>query len=548
MSQKANTLKYLYFLLLIFLVFSIFQLFLSSKTNNIIPANLEYSPYPDTLHLLASDNLTAISPYEAIFADDVFLINQVYQGLVKLDNHMVEVPDLAKYWIVDSAHTKYTFYLKKNQLFHNGEIVYADDVVESLEYFLKNKKDSYIRPYFKVIKGAEEFWEGKSPHVEGIRRESPYKLSFVLYHPYIPFLKLLSLPEAKIMPASILRKDKVNLDDYPIGSGAYFIKEKTKSNILLEAFNWDERKGASVNIKYFQIWIDEKIISDRFEKNDFDISYGHVRELRDPTNLFDMFQSPSLSLTFLGINYKKSPTDNKNIRKALFYGIDQNKVREAYGSIASPVNFYCPLNLPRDIESFPIQHYDYSTAETFLNKALEQLNLNHIPKLLIAIDSTLYSNVIANVVLQDLDSLGIPYNVNYYSDLSLEDEAKLIQKNNLFLFGWYMDVPDPEYFFDVLFNSKQSTNFMQYSNDIVDSLLHESYSNKHLENRLKSYVKIEKILMDDVPIVPLLNDYEDVLYKKSLNNVMFNRIGIVGLDLSKVQINIDARQKHLAHL
>ena len=89
---------------------------------------------------------------------------------------------------------------------------------------------------------------------------------------------------------------------------------------------------------------------------------------------------------------------------------------------------------------------------------------------------------------------------------------------------------------------------MQYSNDIVDSLLHESYSNKHLENRLKSYVKIEKILMDDVPIVPLLNDYEDVLYKKSLNNVMFNRIGIVGLDLSKVQINIDARQKHLAHL
>lgn len=548
MNRKANTLKSLYLLILIFLVISIVKVIHSTKTNDSATTFVDYLPYSDTLHILARDNLTAVSPYEAIFADDVFLINQVYQGLVKLDNHMVEVPDLAKYWTVDSQHTKYTFYLKRNQLFHNEEVVHTDDVIESLEYFLKNKKDSYIRPYFKVIKGAVEFWEGKSPHVEGIIRESPYKISFILQHPYIPFLKLLSLPEAKIMPASVLRKEGINLDDYPIGSGAYLIKEKTKSNILLEAFDWDKRKGTSVYIKYFQVWLDEEIITNRFEKNNFDISYSHVRELKDPTNLFDKFQSPSLSLTFLGINYQRPPTDNKNVRKALFYGIDQNKVREEVRSIANPVNFYCPLNLPRDVESFPIKQYDYSKAKTFLNNALEHLNSNGIPKLLIAIDSTLYSNVITNVVLKNLDSLGIPYDVNYYSDLSLEDEAKLIQKNNLFLFGWYMDVPDPEYFFDVLFNSKQSTNFTQYSNNIVDSLLTECYSNRHLENRLKSYVKIEKILMDDVPIVPLLNDYEDIVFKRSLNNVMFNRIGIVGLDLSKVQINIETHQKLLARL
>jgi ABC-type transport system substrate-binding protein len=535
-------------LILIFLVFAIIQILQFGKTTDSNKATVEYVPYPDTLHFLGSDNLTALSPYEAIFADDVFLINQVYQGLVKLDNHMLEIPELAEFWEVDSAHLQYTFFLKKDQYFHNGEIVTADDVIGSLEYFLKNKSDSYIRPYFKVIKGAEDFWQGKNTHVEGIKKESPFVVSFFLKHPYIPFLKLLSLPEAKIMPVSILRKKGISLNDYPIGSGSYFIKDKSKSSILLEAFNWEERKSRSVNVKYFQIWLDEKEIVDRVNKNNFDISYSYVRSIIDSTDQFEIFQTPSLSLTFMGINYQKYPTSNKNIRKALFYGINQDEVREEFGSIASPVNFYCPLNLPRDMESINILRYDYNKAKTFLNAAVRQLNSDLIPKMNVAVDSTLYSNVITNVILKNLDSLGIPYNVNYYSDLSLEKEAELLSNNNLFVFGWYMDVPDPEFFFDVLFNSTQPMNLIRYSNNLVDSLLNTSYSNKHLDDRLRAYVKIEKILMDDVPIVPLLNDYEEIIYRKSLNNVMFNRIGIVGLDLSKIQINVETHHNILAQI
>lgn len=546
--KKTYTLKFLYILILILLVFAIIQVLQFTKTTDKNKTTVEYVPYSDTLHFLASDNLTSLSPYEAIFADDVFLINQVYQGLVKLDNYMVEIPELAEYWEVDSAHVHYTFYLKKNQYFHNGEIVTADDVIGSLEYFLKNKSDSYIRPYFKVIKGAEEFWRGKIPHVEGIKKESPFIVSFFLKHPYIPFLKLLSLPEAKIMPVSILREKGIRLNDHPIGSGAYVIKNKSKSNILLEAYNWEERKGYSVNVKYFKIWLDDKEIHNRIDKNNFDISYSYVRSVIDSNNQFEVFQTPSLSLTFMGINYQKYPTNNRNIRKALFYGINQHEVREEFGSDASPVNFYCPLNLPRDAESIHIQQYEYNKAKTFLNAAVRQLNSDRIPKVNVAVDSTLYSNVITNVIFRNLDSLGIPYNVNYYSDLSLEKEAEVLRNNNLFVFGWYMDVPDPEFFFDVLFNSTQPMNLIQYSNDLVDSLLNKSYLNKHLDDRLRSYVKIEKILMEDVPIVPLLNDYEEIIYRKSLNNVVFNRIGIVGLDLSKIQIKIETQKNILASI
>ena len=108
-----------------------------------------------------------------------------------------------------------------------------------------------------------------------------------------------------------------------------------------------------------------------------------------------------------------------------------------------------------------------------------------------------------------------------------------------------MDVPDPEYFFDVLFNTHQPTNLMGYSNAVVDSLLAESYSSQHLEKRLQTYIEIERILMEDVPIVALMNDYEKIIFRNSLKNVMFNRLGIVGLDLSKIRVQKENDQGNL---
>lgn len=542
MFPRKNILKYIYLILFVFFLISIYQVLNPpQRDSNIIASSKYYSSF-DTLHILISPNVTTTSPFDALYADDVFLINQVYQGLVKLDIHSLEAPDISKYWTVDSNNTRYTFYLRENQLFHNGDTVRADDVVASLEYFLKHKTDSYIRPYFKVLKGINEFWEGKTLHIAGIQKTSPLEVTFLLKHPYIPFLKLLSLPEAKIMPESILVQEGIDLNEHSIGSGPYLINHKTDSTILLQAYRWEQRKDSLVGVKYFKIWTDGNSTFKRFENRNFDISFSHVKEFADTTDQFDIYQIPSLTLNFLGINCQKFPTDNKALRKGLSYGIDQDKVRTEYGSESNHVNFYCPLNLPRDSETFPIPKFDRAQAENFLNIACDELNSDEIPGLSIAVDSTLTSNTITDVILRDLDSLGIRYELNYYSDLNLDEEAEFLSNNNLFLFGWYMDVPDPEFFFDVLFNSRQSINFMQYSNPEVDSMLEESYSNSHLDERLRTYVRIEKFLMDDAPIVPLMNDLEEVVYRVVLENVVLNRLGIVGLELSKIRLN----EKYLA--
>jgi peptide/nickel transport system substrate-binding protein len=537
MTVRKNVLKYIYLILFIFFLFSIYQVINPPQTDtNIIAASKYYSTI-DTLDILVSPHITTVSPFDAIFADDVFLINQVYQGLVKLDIHSLEVPDISKYWTVESNNTRYTFYLKANQLFHNGDTVRADDVIASLEYFLRHKTDSYIRPYFKVLQGIDEFWAGEASHIAGIQKTSPLAVTFLLKHPYIPFLKLLSLPEAKIMPASILSRPGIDLNDYPIGSGPYMVKGKTDSTVLLEAYQWPQRRDSLVGVKFFKIWLENNSTLKRIENRNFDISFSHVREFSDTTGQFDKFQIPSLTLNFVGINCQRYPTNNTALRKALQLGLNQDEVRMDYGSLSNHVNFYCPLNLPRDIEASPVLKYDLEKAETFLNIAADELNSKGRIKLSIAVDSSLTSSTIYSVVLKNLDSLGINYDLEYYSGLGLEEEAKFLSNYNLFLFGWYMDVPDPEFFFDVLFNSHQSINFMKYSNPTVDSMLEESYSNSHLDERLRTYVKIEKLLTDDAPIVPLMNDFDTVIYNVSLENVVLNRLGIVGLELSKIRLN-----------
>lgn len=538
-SLKSNKLNFVYIFLLVLLLLSLVKVqTLFQKDGPSIQVS-SILPYSDTLHVLCSRNLTTSYPYDAIFADDVFLINQIYQGLVKLDDHLLETPDLAEYWSIDSTKTVYTFFLKKGVSFHNGKPCTAEDVVASLEYFLKNRPESYIRPYFKVLKGIDEFWNGKTPHVAGIQKISSYQIEFRLKHSYIPFLKLLSLPEAKILPASILKKNPQSLKQKPVGTGPYFMKNRSDRSILLEASKWEQMKPDEKPVKYFQLWVNDAAIRKRLTSNRFDLTYSYVYGFDDSTGQYNTIRLSSIASTFMGMNCQKFPTDNKNFRKAITYAIDRNKILYKYNNLANPINFFCPLNLPRNPLGYPSLEYNPKKAKTYLNFALNEINSDSMPTISIVADTTSMRKTMLDIITSYLDSLALPYKIHYYSDYSWEDEKKLFRENNIFFIGWYMDIPDPEFYFDVFFNSRQSTNLTQYSNPLIDSLLEESHENSQLSSRFQSYVEVEKILMDDAPIIPLLNEMDILVYRSTLKDVIMNRIGIVGLDLSRIRVTED---------
>jgi ABC-type transport system substrate-binding protein len=89
---------------------------------------------------------------------------------------------------------------------------------------------------------------------------------------------------------------------------------------------------------------------------------------------------------------------------------------------------------------------------------------------------------------------------------------------------------------------------MQYSNPTVDSLLKISYSSSHIYERLRNYVIMEGLLIEDAPMVPLINNLEYILYRKNLEGISINRLGIVSLELSKIHINQGASKNFISHV
>jgi len=91
----------------------------------------------------------------------IFISEQIFDGLVRLDKDLNPVPSLAEYWKVSSDNTQYTFYLRKGVRFHNGDELTAEDVKFSLERLIDRETGSpYYQFFLPRVVGAQEFREG----------------------------------------------------------------------------------------------------------------------------------------------------------------------------------------------------------------------------------------------------------------------------------------------------------------------------------------------------------------------------------------------------
>ena len=120
----------------------------------------------------------------------IFLSEQLYDGLVRLDSNLKIVPSLAEYWMISSDGKKYTFFLKKGVRFYHGEELTAEDVKFSFERLLDAELGLLFTDFFLPrIVGAAEFREGRSSELSGIESSTGMRWRFTggdpMYGPFI---------------------------------------------------------------------------------------------------------------------------------------------------------------------------------------------------------------------------------------------------------------------------------------------------------------------------------------------------------------------------
>ncbi|MEI6778251.1 MAG: ABC transporter substrate-binding protein, partial [Chloroflexales bacterium] len=170
-------------------------------------------------------DLTSIDPAKPGDAPTITVINNVFGGLVKLNEKLEVVPDGASSWGVSADGKTYTFTIREGLSFANGVSVTADDFVYSINRALSPATASYGAPFqLSHIVGAKDVVDGKAKTASGIKASDPRTLEITLDAPLAYFLAQLTFPYTYVVPKALVESG-ANWEEKAYGTGPFTVAE-----------------------------------------------------------------------------------------------------------------------------------------------------------------------------------------------------------------------------------------------------------------------------------------------------------------------------------
>jgi len=146
---------------------------------------------------------------------------QIFDGLVAFDQTLAIAPSLAQFWRGSRDGLTWTFTLRQGVRFHHGREVTADDVVFSLTRVLDPRVKSGAADLFAHIRGAADFRAGRASSVTGLTAVDRYTVQVSLTEAPVPFVTLLAVGQAKIVPRDVVERDPAGFGVKPVGTGPF---------------------------------------------------------------------------------------------------------------------------------------------------------------------------------------------------------------------------------------------------------------------------------------------------------------------------------------
>lgn len=531
MLKKSNFL--IKTLLFVFLIFSFLYSDIYKKENRVKPR------YGGVFRLKSFSNefrpeLDPASPESFIFISE-----QIYDGLVRLDKNFNIIPSLAEYWEISSDGQRYRFHLRKGVKFHQGRELSAGDVKFSLERLLDRKIDStYFHFFLNRVVGAKDFREGKANDVEGFSALNKYTFEIQWTRPFISALYLMSMPFCKILPRDLVQRKGKKFFLKPSGTGPFMFRYWIRTSKLEIAGVRLER-----NDEYFggKPYLEAVEFCPIYTINHFlnrEIDSIPILSEKLLESNYQIFQDGSLHHVFLGMSCHITPLNNPIVRKAISYGIDKRKVsRAAYDlkTLKQAVNSYIPSRLPGFFPSEDEKTYDLKKAEELLQKAGFSSE-KEFPSLtlFLGLPKTGLKTKIYRELRKQFETLGIKLNDNYYKS---HKEIRQFNKPYLVLVERLMNFPDPEDIIRPLFFSESIFNLFGYDNPALDNLLLKAEVERSWTKRINLFHQMEEILFFDVPAVPLFSQQNMVVMQPYVRGVEIPPLGLYYLEAKKIWLD-----------
>jgi len=481
----------------------------------------------------------SLDPHKARSAEAMVVLRDLFECLTRLDKNAVTVPGAAESWAVSEDGRVYTFKLRANLRWSNGEPVVAEDYVAGLRRLTDPATASQYAAVIDIIVNAPEIVAGRKPVDSlGVAAPDPRTVVITLTSPAVYLPGLMAHPSTAPLhrPSLAALGDRFSRPGDQVSNGAFVLKEWLQGSFIRAERNpsyWGNAANKIDAVKYLQL-ADENAELRAYRAGEMHCTYVLPRGQFDwiKENLAaELHVTPQLSTYYYGFNLDRALfAKNPKLRQALSMAIDRERLSDsvlrmgelpAYGWVPPGMYNYTS-------QSFEYAGMPYDERVNLARKLLAEAGYTRDKPLRFELRynaGEVHSKVAVAVASMWKEALGVDAQLAAVEFKSLLDD---IDRRNIDMYrlSWVGDYNDPYTFLQYL-KGGFGINLPHYASATYDNLLEEASRQTDASKRRALLEQAERTMLADHPMIPLYFYMNKHLVKPELKGWYDNVMNVV---------------------
>jgi ABC-type transport system substrate-binding protein len=496
--------------------------------------------------------LTSLDPAFTRNQANIWAVSQLYNGLVELDSTLLPGPALARRYTISPDGKTYTFWLRQGVRFHDSEVfeggrgreVKAADFVYSFRRLFDAKTAS---PGGWIFRGKVlEDSKGEISDTCFVAANDS-TLRVHLKEPFIPFLSILTMPYAFVVPHEAVERYGKDFREHPVGTGPFRFRLWDTGNVLLLHRNptyWrSDAKGRplpyldAVQISFIQ---DRKTEFLTFLQGKLDFLSGIREGSRDLVmnpdgsvrtdfqGRFTVQKAPYLNTEYLGFQLDSANLTgeqavqgralrDKRVRQALNYALNKPElVAYVLNHTGQPgISGFVPAALP-SFSTTAVPGYTYQPQKA--RQLLQAAGFGPSRPLRLRLSTVAERKAVAEYLQKNWSDVGVQVQIDI-NQSATQQELVDNGRTAFFTKSWLGDYPDAENYLSLFYSpnfSPGGPDKTHYKSAAYDQLYNEARREQDVARRIALYQHMDRLIVEDSPVVSL---YYDEVIRLTQNNV-----------------------------
>ncbi|UUX32909.1 peptide ABC transporter substrate-binding protein [Fundicoccus culcitae] len=504
------------------------------------------------LNLAIGSEPPTIDPALATDSTSGAIIKNVFEGLTHLAADETIQPGVAESWEMSEDGLVYTFTLRENAAWSNGDPVTANDFEYAWKRVLNPETASQYASIMFIIDGAEAYnsGEGDADSV-GITAVDERTLEVTLANPTAYFLSLTAFYTFMPVNQAVVEADPdwaAGASEGYVTNGAFLLSEWNHNSdyVLVDNENYWDNENVALDVVNVQIIEQESTANAEYQAGNLDyLGSPYSTVSLDAIDLYrandELNTAPYAAIYWYKVNVTDEVMSNVNIRKALALAIDRQGLVDniTKGGQLPAMSLVPPTVAGFEEDPGYFADADYAGAQEYLATGLEELGLSDPSELTINISiNTSEAHATVAQFIQEgwAQNLGINATIDNTEWQVYLDKVSALDYQVARL-GWIADYNDASSFLDMYRTVDDGNNDTGWSNDDYQALIDSARAETDPEARIGILKEAEALMMGEMPVIPIYFYANNYVLKPTVQNMSPDALG--NIDLKNVSLSAE---------